>query len=71
MSTTQTKSAATLSVPEAGAELGLGRGTSYELARQGEFPVRVLKIGSRYRVSRADLDRYLGVTKDADPRPAA
>lgn len=68
---TQSKSAATMSVPEAGAELGLGRGTSYELARQGEFPVRVLKIGSRYRISRADLDRYLGITEESDPRPAA
>lgn len=67
----QTKTAATMSVPEAGAELGLGRNNSYELARQGEFPVRVLKIGSRYRVSRADLDRYLGIREDSDPRPAA
>lgn len=62
---------ATLSVPAAGAELGLGRGKSYELAKLGEFPVRVLKIGSRYRISRADLDRYLGITEESDPRPAA
>lgn len=61
----------TLSVPEAGDVLGLGRNKAYELARQGEFPVRVLKIGSRYRVSRADLERYLGITDDPDPRPAA
>lgn len=55
--------AATVSVPEAGNELGIGRNTAYELARTGEFPVRVLKIGSRYRVSRADLDRYLGIDR--------
>lgn len=61
----------TLSVPEAGDVLGLGRNKAYELARQGEFPVRVLKIGSRYRISRADLDRYLGITEESDPRPAA
>ncbi|WP_227007274.1 helix-turn-helix domain-containing protein [Brevibacterium casei] len=71
MTASQTKTSATMSVPEAGAELGLGRGTSYELAKLGQFPVRVLKIGSRYRVSRADLDRYLGITEDTDPRPAA
>ncbi|MFF8895219.1 helix-turn-helix domain-containing protein [Brevibacterium casei] len=61
----------TLSVPEAGLQIGIGRNKAYELAKLGQFPVRVLKIGSRYRVSRADLDRYLGVTEDTDPRPAA
>lgn len=62
--TTQTRGrVATVSVPEAGQELGIGRNTAYELARTGEFPVRVLKIGSRYRVSRADLDRYLGIER--------
>lgn len=68
---TQMRTAATISVPEAGDVLGLGRNKAYELARQGEFPVRVLKIGSRYRVSQADLERYLGINDDPDPRPAA
>lgn len=71
MSVATSPRSATLSVPDAGAELGLGRGKSYELAKLGQFPVRVLKSGSRYRVSRADLDRYLGITEDTDPRPAA
>ena len=69
----QQTSAATMSVPEAGAQLGLSRNTSYELARAGDFPVRVLKIGSRYRVSRYDLDRYLNApaAEQTNPKPAA
>lgn len=70
MTVSQTKPSATISVPEAGAVLGLGRGTAYELARQGEFPVRVLKIGSRYRISRADLNRYLGINEIPELRKA-
>ncbi|RQX03889.1 hypothetical protein DLJ59_11030 [Micromonospora inaquosa] len=34
----------------AGAILGVGRTKSYELARLGEFPVPVLKVGRRYIV---------------------
>lgn len=50
----------TCSVEEAAAELGIGRGLAYELARQGTFPVKLLRIGRLYRVVRADLDRVLG-----------
>ncbi|PRY13599.1 helix-turn-helix domain-containing protein [Kineococcus rhizosphaerae] len=46
----------------AGQALGLGRTKSYELARSGEFPVRVERIGSRYRVPTAELRRFLGVS---------
>lgn len=42
--------------------LGLGRSTGYELARRDEFPCRVLRIGSSYRVPTADLLRVLGIT---------
>lgn len=42
--------------------LGIGRSKAYALAAAGEFPVRVLRIGSSYRVTRADLLRYLGET---------
>lgn len=51
----------TCSIEEAAAELGIGRGLAYDLARQGNFPVRLLRIGRLYRVVRADLDRVLGV----------
>lgn len=40
---------------------GIGRTLGYDLAKRGEFPCRVLKIGNRYRVTRADLLRSLGV----------
>jgi len=51
----------------AGRALGVGRTTSYELARRGEFPTPVRRLGNRYRVTRADLLRALGVTEDGAP----
>lgn len=44
----------------AGRALGVGRTLAYDMAKRGEFPVRVLKLGNRYRVARADLLRFLG-----------
>lgn len=44
---------------------GIGRTAAYELARRDEFPVRVLRIGNRYRVRRSDLLESLGVTAPA------
>jgi excisionase family DNA binding protein len=46
--------------PDAALLLGVGRSTAYSLARRGEFPVRLLRVGTKYRVSRADLLTYLG-----------
>jgi excisionase family DNA binding protein len=51
----------TVDVPTAARALGLGRSTGYELARRGEFPCRVLRVGSSYRVPTADLMRVLGI----------
>ncbi|MFC3998871.1 helix-turn-helix domain-containing protein [Nocardiopsis sediminis] len=39
--------------------LGIGRTKAYELARAGEFPVHVVRIGDLYRVSTADLLRFI------------
>lgn len=50
----------------AGRALGIGRTTTYELARRDELPVPVLRLGGRYRVNRADLLRALGIT-DGEP----
>ncbi|MEU9516615.1 helix-turn-helix domain-containing protein [Micromonospora sp. NPDC048169] len=50
----------TFDIVVAGRACGMGRTTAYELAKRGEFPVRVLKLGNRYRVTRADLLRFLG-----------
>nr|WP_284985534.1 helix-turn-helix domain-containing protein [Arthrobacter sp. fls2-241-R2A-172] len=51
----------TLSVwPDAARALGIGRATAYDLIKRGEFPIRVLRLGRKFRVSRADLLTYLG-----------
>lgn len=54
-------------LPIAGRAYGMGRTKAYELAKRGEFPCRVLRIGNAYRVTRADLLRSLGL----DPLTAA
>jgi len=40
---------------------GIGKSLGYELAKRGEFPCRVLRLGNAYRVTRADLIRALGI----------
>ena len=42
-------------LPTAAAILGIGRSTAYALAASGDFPVPVLRVGRRYRVSVARL----------------
>lgn len=49
----------TLTVIEAAAWLGIGKTTAYELIRTGQFPVRVLHVGGRRLIVRAELERYL------------
>ncbi|GFH36751.1 integrase [Streptomyces pacificus] len=44
--------------------LHLGRTTGYHLARTGRYPVRVLRHGRAYKVSRYDLHRNLGIEAD-------
>jgi hypothetical protein len=40
--------------------LMIGRSTGYALAKQGEYPVRVLRLGHAYRVVTGDLLALLG-----------
>jgi hypothetical protein len=47
----------TISVPEAGRRLGLGKNGSYAAAARGEFPV--LRFGSRLRVPVVAFERML------------
>lgn len=47
----------TLTVPEAGKALGIGRNQAYEAVRKGLIPS--LKIGKRLLVPKAALDRLL------------
>lgn len=60
---------ATIDVVTAGRALGIGRSRSYELARLGEFPCRVLAVGRTYRVPTAGLLRLLGISSDAGTNP--
>lgn len=49
----------TVDVPSAGAAFGLSRSYAYELVARGEFPARVIKVGSRYRVITESVIRAL------------
>jgi excisionase family DNA binding protein len=49
-----------LTVPEAGAQLGLGRNASYEAAKRGDIPT--IRLGKLLRVPKAALDRLLDPT---------
>lgn len=48
--------------------LGIGRTNAYALVRRGEFPVPVLRIGRRYRVSTQAVLRLLGVEPPTSSR---
>ncbi len=47
----------TVSVPEAGRLLGIGRNLSYRLAQEGKLPI--LRCGKRVRVSLSALERMI------------
>lgn len=55
---------ATVDVETAGAILGIGRSKSYKLAKAGEFPVRILRIGRRYLVPTPPILELLGLAVD-------
>jgi hypothetical protein len=46
----------------AGKALGMGRTRSYELARAGTFPCRVMRVGRTYQVPTAGLLTLLGIS---------
>ena len=50
---------ATLSLADAALVLGIHWSTASELYRRGEFPVPVLQIGRRCRVTKIHLERFL------------
>lgn len=52
-----------LSIPEAGAMIGLGRNASYEAAKRGEIPV--LEMGALRIVPRLPWLRKIGVEEAA------
>ncbi|YCK35135.1 hypothetical protein ACNF49_13925 [Actinomadura sp. ATCC 39365] len=51
----------------AGRAYGIGRTKAHELARAGEFPVRVIRVGNAYRVPKSALLDSLGLPIDGHP----
>lgn len=49
----------TLSLADTARRLGIGVATAYQLVGRGDFPIPVKHIGSRMKVLKSDLDRYL------------
>lgn len=48
-----------LKITEACAYLGISKTRGYDLLHTGRFPVSVRRIGSQWRVSKAELDEWL------------
>lgn len=46
--------------------LGISRNEAYALARAGIYPVRLYKVGNRYRVIRADLLKFLQIAPTSE-----
>jgi predicted DNA-binding transcriptional regulator AlpA len=57
----------TVNLATAARALGCGRSLAYDLARRGEFPCSLLRLGHRRVVLTADLLRTLGVEDDHQP----
>ncbi|GGS97499.1 hypothetical protein GCM10010156_64620 [Planobispora rosea] len=56
-----------IGIVTAGRVLGFGRTKSYELARTGEFPCRVIRVGRSYLVPTAVLLAVLGLEPNRPP----
>lgn len=57
--------------PHAASALGLCRSSAYDLARRGELPVRVLRLGRLVKVSTAELLSALGIAPTHEESPSA
>jgi hypothetical protein len=53
---------AVIDLTTAARALGIGRTKAYRLVRNGQFPVRVIRVGANYHVPTADLLKVLGIT---------
>ena len=62
---------ASVSLLEAARALGIGRTSAYQLARDGQFPCPLIKVGVLYRVPTAGLLRLLGLAPPTPPDRAA
>jgi excisionase family DNA binding protein len=57
--------------PTAAQVLGVGRSTAYEMARSGEWPTRLLRLGKLIRVPTAELLAYVGADQPTNGGTAA
>ncbi len=66
---------AAVDLATAGRALGIGRTKAFELARMGQFPVKVLHVGQKFRVPRTAILEALSIDPSAaasrDPQTAA
>ena len=46
--------------------LDIGRTKAYQMAKAGEFPVRIIRVGNGYHVPTAELMKVLGVEPVAE-----
>jgi hypothetical protein len=58
---------AVVDVVTAARALGVGRTTAYALARAGDFPCPVVRVGGTYKVPTAGLLRLLGLGETPTP----
>lgn len=56
---------AAVDLTTAGRAFGIGRTKAFELARAGEFPVELIRVGLKFRASKAVILEALGVTPAA------
>lgn len=54
----------TVDVGTASSFLGIGRTSAYRLAKEGNFPLPLLKLGNSYKIKTIDLARMLGVAPE-------
>ncbi|MFF2650359.1 DNA-binding protein [Streptomyces sp. NPDC058045] len=47
--------------PTLGAALGIGRTTTFQLAREGALPIPIIRVGRQLRARRSDLLNFLGL----------
>jgi predicted DNA-binding transcriptional regulator AlpA len=59
---------AALDLVTAGQVLGLGRSKAYEMAQNGQWPTRLLRLGNAYRVPTAELLALLGIEPTGGPQ---
>lgn len=57
---------AAVSLVKAADVFGIGRTAAYELARDGTFPARVVRVGRRYRVATEDILAVLGANEKGE-----